>query len=47
MEVTNLHLTLAPGDNRVSFFTDAPAAPQQAAFEVVNFDLADSPRPEQ
>jgi phosphoglycerol transferase len=49
-KVTNLPLTLAPGVNRVSFTTDAPATPQQMGpltFYVVNFDLSDSPKPEQ
>jgi hypothetical protein len=49
-KVTNLHLTLQPGVNRVTFTTDAPATPQQMGpltFYVVNFDLSDSPRGEQ
>ncbi len=49
-KVTNLHLTLPPGESRVTFTTDAPPTPQQIGlitFDVVNFDLADSPLPEQ
>ncbi len=49
-KVTNLRLTLVPGANRVTFTTDAPPTPQQMGpltFYVVNFDLSDSPRPDQ
>ena len=48
-KVTNLHFTLQPGENRITFTTDAPATPQQMGpitFDVVNFDLSDSPTPE-
>ena len=46
--VTNLRLTLAPGENRLSFTTDTPPTPPQSiTFDVVNFDLSDTPRPEQ
>ena len=49
-KVTNLPLSLPPGESRLYFNTDAPATPGQGAlitFYVVNFDLDDSPRPEQ
>ena len=49
-KVTNLPLTLPPGESRLFFTTDAPATPQQIGmitFDVVNFDLSDSPAPEQ
>ena len=49
-KVTNLRLTLAPGENRILFNTDAPPIPQAMGlltFDVVNFDLSDSPAPGQ
>jgi len=48
--VTNLRLTLPPGESKLFFSTDAPPTPGQAGmmtFDVVNFDLSDSPRAEQ
>ena len=48
-KVTNLPLTLPPGESRLFFSTDAPATLGQMGlmtFDVVNFDLSDSPRPE-
>jgi hypothetical protein len=52
VKVTNLHLTLEPGENWVYFTTDQPAAPQVMGqipftFGLVNFDLSDVPGPEQ
>lgn len=49
-KVVNVRLTLQPGENRVTMSTDAPPTPAQmgpVTFDVVNFDLSDSPRPEQ
>jgi hypothetical protein len=49
-KVTNLRLTLPPGESRIFFNTDAPGTPQQIGmitFDVVNFDLSDAPGPEQ
>jgi hypothetical protein len=46
----NMRLTLAPGENRITFGTDAPATQGQMGlmtFDVANFDLNDSPLPEQ
>jgi hypothetical protein len=48
--VANLRLTLPPGQTKVLFSTDTPATPSQlgmVTFYVVNFDLSDSPLPEQ
>jgi len=48
--VTGLHLTLPPGDSRIYFSTDAPGTPQQLGlitFDIVDFDLSDSPKAEQ
>jgi hypothetical protein len=48
--VTNLHLTLPPGESRIFFSTEAPPTPQQMGmitFDIVNFELSDSPMPEQ
>jgi len=46
--VQNLHFTLQPGENRITFTTDSPPTlPQNISFDVANFDLSDSPRPEQ
>jgi hypothetical protein len=48
VRVANLHFTLQPGENRITFTTDAPPTPpQNITFDVANFDLSDSPRPEQ
>jgi phosphoglycerol transferase len=50
VKVTNLRLTLPPGQSTVSFTTDAPGTPQQlglVTFYIVNFDLGDSPKPGQ
>jgi hypothetical protein len=49
-KVTNLRLSLEPGDNQVVFSTEAPPTMQQIGpitFYVVNFDLSDSPKPEE
>jgi hypothetical protein len=49
-KVTNLRLTLPPGESKILFTTDAPGTPQQmgpVTFYIVNFDLTDSPAPEQ
>jgi len=44
----SLRLTLAPGENRLTFTTDTPPTPpQMITFFLVNFDLGDSPRAEQ
>jgi hypothetical protein len=48
--LTNLHLVLPPGQSRLTFATDAPPSRQgggMVTFYIVNFDLGDSPRPEQ
>jgi hypothetical protein len=49
--VTNLKLTLPPGESALSFTTDTPGTPQSSGgvitFDIVNFDLTDSPIPEQ
>ena len=48
-KVANLHLTLAPGENRIVFSTDTPPTQQQMgpiAFDVVNFVLTDAPMAE-
>jgi hypothetical protein len=45
-QVQGLHFTLQPGDNWITFTTDAPASPQQmgpVTFDVVNFVLSDTP----
>jgi hypothetical protein len=49
-KVTNLELTLPPGESRLLFNTNAPPTPQQMGpltFYLVNFELTDSPKPEQ
>ena len=49
-KVANLHVVLAPGANILTFTTDAPPTPQQVGpitFDVVNFELDDSPKPEE
>jgi len=49
-KVTNLRLTLPPGESRINFNTEEPPTPGQVGlitFYVVNFDLGDSPKPEQ
>jgi hypothetical protein len=46
--VVNLHFTLQPGENRITFSTDTPPTPpQNITFDVANFDLSDSPQPGQ
>ncbi len=48
--VANMHLTLPPGEGRLYFTTDAPPTPTQVgpiSFDIVNFELTDSPRTEQ
>ena len=49
-KVTNLRLTLPPGESKVSFSSAEPATPGQAgliSFYLVNFTLDDLPAPEQ
>jgi len=49
-KVTNLQLTLPPGESRLFFATNEPGTPEQVGvvtFYIVNFDLSDAPRPEQ
>jgi phosphoglycerol transferase len=49
-KVANLRITLPPGQSKLQFTTDAPATPAQVGpvtFDVVDFDLGDSPAPEQ
>jgi phosphoglycerol transferase len=46
VKVPDLHLTLAPGPNRLTFTTDAPPTQQAIGpitFDIVNFNLSDSP----
>jgi hypothetical protein len=48
-KVTNLHLTLPPGESRIYLTTDAPATPQAQgpiSFYIVNFTMSDSPQQE-
>lgn len=49
-KVVNLRLTLPTGESKVVFTTDAPGTLQQmgpVTFYIINFDLTDSPAPEQ
>jgi hypothetical protein len=50
VRVSNLHLTLPPGESRLAFTTDAPSTMQASgpmSFYIVNFELSDAPKPEQ
>ncbi len=43
--VVNLHFVLQPGENRITFSTDAPPTPpQNITFDVANFDVSEYPR---
>ncbi len=49
-KVANLHLTLPPGESQIFFSTQTAPTLQQmgpVTFYIVNFDLSDSPAPEQ
>jgi hypothetical protein len=49
VKATNLRLALQPGENRITFTTDAPGTPQPLGpltFDVVNFEISDTPRAE-
>ena len=46
VKVTDLRVTLAPGENQILFQTDEPGSPQQiglVTFDVVNFQLKEKP----